>query len=196
MKISLIRKFISSIWRTCIDSKAKPNEVSKMFKEPMERVIFDKLREDGIEAFKTKLVPGEPLYEFLSPSNKEEQDFEITQGNKDSIIIMIHWIGAFLNTCYYPQTRRCALEILMQVGRASSLDVRLQYILPYVLKMFDDKQSKVQAKAIEVAVMMFENLIDSNEELTLNSTDYKVFDNYIMPAFMHIQKRSKNDQLV
>ena len=62
--------------------------------------------------------------------------------------------------------------------------------------MFDDRQSKVQAKAIEVAVMMFENLIDSNEGYSLNSTDYKVFDNYIMPAFMHIQKRNKNDQLV
>ena len=102
MKISLLRKYISSIWRTCFDSKLKPIEVSKMFKEPLERIIFDKLREDGIEAFNTKLIPGEPMFNFLSPSDKQEQDFEIKQGDKDSIIVMIHWIGAFINTCYYP----------------------------------------------------------------------------------------------
>ena len=47
--------------------------------------------------------------------------------------------------------------------------------------MFDDKQPKVQAKAIEVAIKMFESLVDSNEQCTLQTTDYKVFDNYIMP---------------
>ena len=71
--------------------------------------------------------------------------------------------------------------MLLVIGRASSLDIRLQYVLPYVFKMFDDKQSKVRAKAIEAAVMMFENIIESQEAYHLSSTDYKVFDNYIMP---------------
>jgi hypothetical protein len=48
--------------------------------------------------------------------------------------------------------------------------------------MFEDKQSKVKAKAIEVAVMLFEDIIDNQDsEHHLGSTDYKVFDNYIWP---------------
>ena len=62
--------------------------------------------------------------------------------------------------------------------------------------MFDDKQSKVQAKAIEVAVLMFENIIDSDQSYILTSTDFKVFDNYIMPQFNKLQKSQKDDQLV
>lgn len=84
----------------------------------------------------------------------------------------------------------------MVVGRESTLEVRLQYVLPYIFKMFDDKQSKVQAKAIEAAVMLFENLIDSKEDLYLSGTDFKVFDHYMMPYFNKVQKTHKNDQLV
>ena len=46
--------------------------------------------------------------------------------------------------------------MLLVIGKHSSLDIRLQYVLPYVFKMFEDKQSKVKAKAIEVAVGLFE----------------------------------------
>ena len=42
----------------------------------------------------------------------------------------------------------------------SSVDIRLQFILPYVLQMFEDESSKVKAKAIEVAVMMFADVLD------------------------------------
>lgn len=42
----------------------------------------------------------------------------------------------------------------------SSVDIRLQFILPYVLQMFEDENSKVKAKAIEVAVMMFADVLD------------------------------------
>lgn len=62
--------------------------------------------------------------------------------------------------------------------------------------MFDDKQPKVQAKAIEVAVKMFESLIDSDEHCTLSTTDYKVFDNYIMPQFQKLQKNYKDILMV
>jgi hypothetical protein len=30
---------------------------------------------------------------------------------------------------------------------------------------------------------MFENIIDSEQSYILTSTDYKIFDNYIMPRF-------------
>lgn len=44
--------------------------------------------------------------------------------------------------------------------------------------------------------MMFENIIDSDIPYTLNSTDYRVFDNYIMPHFIKVQKIFKDVQMV
>lgn len=110
-----------------------------MFKEPIERVIFEKLREDDIEDYNSVLVPSSTLFDFLAPASKEPLKLKITEDDKESMLILIHWIGAFLSTCYYPQSRRCALEMLLVIGRASDLEIRLQYILPYVFKMFDDK---------------------------------------------------------
>ena len=52
--------------------------------------------------------------------------------------------------------------------------------------MFEDKQSKVVAKAIEVAVLMFKDIVDKDLAYTLSTTDYKVFDNYIMPKFQKL----------
>lgn len=193
LKLSLLRKYMPSIWRACFNSELTPVQVSKMFREPIERVIFENLREDDILHYNSVL---KPTFDFLEPTSSVSLGFKPGQADRDSSLILIHWIGAFLSTCYYPQSRRCALEMLMVVGRESSLEIRLQYVLPYILKMFDDKQSKVQAKAIEAAVMLFENLIDSKEELYLGGTDFKVFDHYMMPYFNKVQKTHKNDQLV
>jgi len=194
MKISLLRKYMPSIWRTCFNKKMSNESVHAMFQEPMERSVFDKLTEDSIIEHNRVLIPTCHLFEFLKP--EDEQATLVRVESKESAIVLIHWIGVFIGTCFFPQTRRCALEMLLQIAKASSLEVRLQYVLPYVLKMFDDKQPKVQAKAIEVAVKMFEGLIDSEEQHSLSSTDYKVFDNYIMPQFTKLQKNHKDIQMV
>jgi hypothetical protein len=68
--------------------------------------------------------------------------------------------------------------MLLVIGRESTLEIRLQQILPYVLKIFDtgdDKprqQSKVIAKAIEVAVMLFENMISCDKMHMLSNIDH------------------------
>ena len=217
MKISLLRKFMPSIWRACFDSEKSCGEVQKMFLEPIERTIFEKLREDNIaehnevlipragdvpvpsdEAFKKQgLDPSQvKAFDFIANEKIGEEKFTISKSDKESAIILIHWIGTFISTCFFPQTRRCALEMLLVIAKASSLEIRLQFILPYVFKMFDDKQSKVLAKAIEVAVKMFEDIIDSDLAYTLSTTDYKVFDNYIWPQFEKAQRIHKDDQLV
>jgi len=76
--------------------------------------------------------------------------------------------------------------MLLEIGKMSSLEIRLQYILPYVFRMFDDKQPKVIVKAMEVAVLMFENLLDSEQNYVLSNTDLRVFLNYIMPHFTRV----------
>ena len=62
--------------------------------------------------------------------------------------------------------------------------------------MFEDQNSKVKGKAVEVAVLMFEDVIDKAYLTTLSATDYKVFDNYILPAFVKLKNESTRDQYV
>ena len=61
----------------------------------------------------------------------------------------------------------------------------------------EDKVPKVQAKALETTVMMFENLLnDEYKNEMLASIDYKVFDNYILPAISRLQRSSKDQFIV
>lgn len=90
-----------SIWRACVDSHKKPKEISRYFKEPIERMVFEKLREDNIAHFNSVLVPTQ-FEQFISQTDDKDLGIEISEDDKDSLIIVIHWIGNFLTTCYYP----------------------------------------------------------------------------------------------
>jgi hypothetical protein len=58
MKISLLRKFMPSIWKGCFDNKLENLQIQKMFFEPIERIIFEKLREDNIMEYNSVLIPS------------------------------------------------------------------------------------------------------------------------------------------
>jgi len=125
MKVSLLRKFMPSIWRTCFNPSMSSKEVTRMFKEPIERTVFEKLREDNIVEYNDVLIPSCSQFELLAPNSDIELEPELRDTDKESAIVLIHWIGAFISTCYFPQSRRCALEMLLIIGRSSSLDLRL-----------------------------------------------------------------------
>jgi len=110
-----------SIWRTCFDPTARPIDVQKMFFEPLERTIFEKIREDGIEEHNRYLIPRaareaehgaagtESLgyvegFDFLDiHSDAQSQSLADKGGaDKESAIILVHWIGTFINTCFFP----------------------------------------------------------------------------------------------
>ena len=57
MKISLLRKYMPSIWRACFDSTKTRLQVQEMFLEPIEKTIFEKLREDNIAEHNEVLIP-------------------------------------------------------------------------------------------------------------------------------------------
>jgi hypothetical protein len=123
---------------------------------------------------------------------------KLNEQDRDSIIVVVHWIGAAIDTCFFPSSRRCALELLLVIGKQLPIDLRLQYILPYVLNAFEDKlntQSKVLAKAIEVAVRLLEDILEEDCKLALKTSDYQVFKDYIMPQF-HKLNRHKADTLI
>ena len=69
-------------------------------------------------------------------------------------------------------------------------------MLPYVLQVFDDENSKVRAKAVHRAVQMFKDIIEEPHLTSLSAVDYKVFDNYIFPAFIRLKNESSKDSYV
>ena len=56
--------------------------------------------------------------------------------------------------------------------------------------MLEDECSKVKAKAIEVCVLMFEDILKETNVKPLSPTDYRVFDNYILPMFIKMKGES------
>jgi hypothetical protein len=86
--------------------------------------------------------------------------------------------------------------MLLKIALESPLEVRLQFILPYVLQLFEDQNSKVRAKAVYVAVHMFKDIMDKAYLNPLSAADYKVFDSYILPAFLKMKNESSKDSYV
>jgi hypothetical protein len=199
-KIGLIRKYIDSIWFSCFGVKGA--SARERFYEPTEPYILESLEEDTIRQNERSLVPSNELFFFLSASNLQAlcetmpDPIKKTSDDKEAILVAVHWIGVFMTSCLYPQSKRLALEMLLKIGQASSMEVRLQFVLPYVLQMFDDESSKVKAKAVHVAVEMFKDIMDQAHLTVLSATDYKVFDNYILPAFVRLKNECAKDSYV
>ena len=59
-----------------------------MFKEPIERIIFEKLREDNVEDINRGLTPNPDILPFIGMVD-QNLDFETTQKDNDSAIILI-----------------------------------------------------------------------------------------------------------
>lgn len=65
--------------------------------------------------------------------------------------------------------------MLLLIATETTLDTRLQYILPYVLKVLDEKskqQSKVISKAVEVSILMFEDIVENSKMFKIAPTDH------------------------
>ena len=74
------------------------------------------------------------------------------------------------------------------------MSIRLHYVLPYIFKVFDQKesflnQSKVVAKAISVGVKVLEDILDDQKpQPILKLSEHKIFNGYILPQFQKISK--------
>lgn len=104
LKIGLIRKYINSIWNSCFGKKNAV--VSESFNEPIEPFVFERIRDDTLLQYDSYLVPSNELFVFLSPLQLEEiyktDSSKRTHDDKEAIIVVVHWIGVFITTCYYP----------------------------------------------------------------------------------------------
>lgn len=92
-----------SIWKSCFQHDISAQDVHAKFFEPLERTIFDKLREDDIVAHNDSINPKGAGFDFITPDdNNSKELFETSQEDRSSIITVVHWIGAFISSCYFP----------------------------------------------------------------------------------------------
>jgi serine/threonine protein kinase len=68
MKVSLIRKYFASIWRTCFGNRPVP-----VLYEPVERILFESLRQDNIDLYSESMAPGNELFSFMDLKAAEEE---------------------------------------------------------------------------------------------------------------------------
>ena len=125
---------------------------------------------------------------------------------KDSLLIVVLWLGHMLQSCFYPQSRLVALEMIHRMSKYLRFQDRLNLVLPLVqlplVEVVDNQAkrgstSKVKVKALDVMLGLFYELEEANEkEIYIEALDYKVGSSYIMQIIKRLMDSSKNDQLI
>ena len=120
--------------------------------------------------------------------------------SRDSAMVIIHWIGQLYSSCFYPQMRIVALEMLQKISVFLPFEMRLGQVLPYVAKIFDSTQSennsRVKVKALEVLLSLFDDLISRTDMIIIEPFDFKVFQNYILPIVKKLMDQSRGDPMI
>ena len=98
LKVALIRKYMPSIWRTCFDSNLSPAQVNQMFYEPIERTIFEKIRDDFVVDHNDVIIPrAEDIDQFTFVGHEDAlEPFQQGAEDKASSIVVINWLGTFI----------------------------------------------------------------------------------------------------
>jgi len=102
----------------------------------MHRLCAD---DDTIARF-SELVPTS--FKFMQnaqPGSEVEgiSEEQRREGARDSALVIIHWIGQLYTSCFYPQSRIVALEMLQKISVYLPFETRLGHVLPYIAKIFD-----------------------------------------------------------
>ena len=87
---------------------------------------------------------------------------------KDSLLIVVLWLGHMLQSCFYPQSKLVALEMINRMSKFLPFQVRLNLVLPLVQMAIVDTSadalnkrgstSKVKVKALDVLLGLFYEL--------------------------------------
>lgn len=96
--------------------------------------------------------------------------------------------------------------MIQKLAKFQSFDVRLNRILPYIHQAFgldsqegqknvnnkeSTSQSEVRVKALEVLLSMFEDVLEDSSKVTMQPSEYKVFQNYIFPLIKRLFETTK-----
>ena len=126
---------------------------------------------------------------------------------RNSAVVVVQWLGALYTSCFNPQQKMVALEVLLQIAKLMPFDFRLNQVLPWIMQAFNRgvasdniqgsdhhlHKTRVRVRAFEVVLEMFEDILDKTEELFVMPADYIVFSAYILKEFLELKNSNKHD---
>jgi len=135
------------------------------------------------------------------PASDEVTAQQRAESARDSALMVVHWIGQLYTTCFFPQMRIVALEMLQKISVFLPFEMRIGMVLPYIARVYDTEHvgqasSRVKAKAFQVLLSLFDDLIDRTDLIIIEPFDFKVFQNYILPIVKKLMAQGRGDPLI
>lgn len=76
-------------------------------------------------------------FRFLRESSKKNplpfRNEKDREGAEYSCVVVVQWIGALYTSCFNPQMKMVALEVLLKLALKMPFEFRLNQVLPWVM---------------------------------------------------------------
>ena len=198
--VGLIYKHFQQIWKSlCINNEKLAvlgGNVPILRKKLNKSIIVFLLKnkDNSIytvgREFPLAFIPNENKEKFTESNINE--DFFIEQNNfdnnNDSTIIIIKYLLSCLDNIKYISTYFVIFEMIFNFTQilitSYNTDIILEFIVPYYIKLFESKSSRVKIEAFNSMINIL-NLINY-DDLILNEINYNYFNNYVFEAIYQI----------
>ena len=198
--VGLIYKHFQQIWKSlCINNKKLTilGENVPILKNRLNKnliVFLLKNKDNNIyhvgREFPLAFIPNENKEKFIESNINE--DFFIENhnfdNNNDCTIIIIKYLLSCLDNIKYISTYFVIFEMIFNFTQIlianSNTDIILEFIVPYYIKLFKSKSSRVKIEAFNSLINIL-NIINY-EELILNELNYNYFNNYVFEKIYQI----------
>ena len=184
-RIGLIYKHWKQIWKVIygIESEA-PELTHNLNHEILNKLILDNpLSAHLLENYQA-------LFDFRNDKNLTEEAMSIPSSkykennNSDCSLIIVDLLLTSVLNANYSSSKIVTMEILRAFSMRLSDVIKIQLIIPYLVKLLKDTSILVRITALHEIINIL-TMINENE-LILNSSDYNFFDAYIFPSILEL----------
>lgn len=198
--VGLMYKHFQQIWKSlCINNEklaalGKNVPILKMKLNKNIIVFLLKNKNNNIyhvgREFPLAFIPNENKEKFIESNINEdffieEHDFD---NNNDCVIIIIKYLLSCLDNIKYISSYFVIFEMIFNFTQIlianSNTDIILEFIVPYYIKLFKSKSSRVKIEAFNSMIDIL-NIINY-DDLILNEINYNYFNNYVFEKINQI----------
>jgi len=198
--VGLLYKHFQQIWKSlCINNEklaalGKNVPILKMKLNKNIIVFLLKNKNNNIyhvgREFPLAFIPNENKEKFIESNINEdffieEHDFD---NNNDCVIIIIKYLLSCLDNIKYISSYFVIFEMIFNFTQIlianSNTDIILEFIVPYYIKLFKSKSSRVKIEAFNSMIDIL-NIINY-DDLILNEINYNYFNNYVFEKINQI----------
>ena len=198
--VGLMYKHFQQIWKSlCINNEklvdlGKNVPILKMKLNKNIIVFLLKNKNNSIyhvgREFPLAFIPNENKEKFIESNINEDffiedHDFD---NNNDCAIIIIKYLLSCLDNIKYISSYFVIFEMIFNFTQIlianSNTDIIIEFIVPYYIKLFKSKSSRVKIEAFNSMINIL-NIINY-DDLILNEINYNFFNNYVFEKIYQI----------